>query len=76
MKGEIIMTLYDLVNSTTVQGDIRLSVWTSGWSGTEVAVEQYTTEDLSIKDISPYEDLKVNYIFSASDGKLHIELEG
>lgn len=69
------MTLYDLVNGTTLQGDIRLSVWDE--DGEEVAVEEYENcEDLSSADLSCYEELAVNYVFVGGDSKLHIELEG
>lgn len=68
------MTLYDLVNGTTLQGDIRLSVWDED---EEVAVEEYKNcEDLSSADLSCYEELAVNYVFVGGDSKLHIELEG
>ena len=69
------MTLYDLVNSTTVQGDIRLSVWKDH---EEVEVKQFTyVDDLSYNSVpNKYLDMEVNFIFCGGDGFLHIELEG
>ena len=67
-------TLYDLVNSTTVQGDIKITIFDE--LGHEI--EEWQTkycDDLSNADISDFEFMEVNYIFCGSDGFLHIELE-
>lgn len=68
------MTLYDLVSQVTLQGDIRLSVWDE--DGEEIEVEEYDNcEYLSCHVVKRYENLEILYIFSATDSKLHIELE-
>lgn len=71
-KGNEEMTLYDLVNQMTIQGDIRVSVW---GEEEEDVIEFENCDDLSSEDIHKVENLEVLYIFSASDNKLHIELE-
>ena len=70
------MTLFSLANSTTLQGNICLSVWDGD---EEVAREELrNVDDLasSIARYYIYEDLEVKFVFSTRDGILHIELEG
>lgn len=69
------MKLEDLINVTTFQGDIRLSLWKDG---EETKVKEYSmVDDLSFMNIPAWaEGKEVNYIFCGGDGYLHIELEG
>ena len=67
------MTLYELVNSTTIQGNIRVSMWEddeeriiSTWENCE---ELFSGE---IED--EWMGLVVDYIFCPGDGWLHIEV--
>ena len=73
------MTLAELTHETTIQGDIRLSVWKDG-EETKVR-ELKCVDDLSNplwydRKLFGMKDLEVNYIFCPGDGYLHIELEG
>ena len=67
------MTLYDLVNGTCVQGDVRISVWKDD---EEIAVKCYTgVDDLAYVRTPAYmEEMCVKYMFCPGDGYLHIEL--
>lgn len=67
------MTLEELTQNITIQGDIRLSVWKDSEEvlvvcvgGTECLANQ--------KDIRKMLGYEVLYIFAAPDGYLHIEL--
>lgn len=68
------MTLTELANTITMQGDIRISLWKDD---EEIKVKTYTmTDDLSFMNIPKWaEDKEINYIFCGGDGYLHIELE-
>ena len=66
------MTLYDLVSQVTLQGDIRISVWADE---EEDVIEFENCEYLSCHAVKRYENLEILYILSATDNKLHIELE-
>ena len=66
------MTLYDLVNGTMVQGDVRISVWKDD---EEIKVKEFTyVDDLSYNNIDEFLDMTVSCIFCGGDGYLHIEL--
>lgn len=69
------MKLEDLINVTTFQGDIRLSLWKDG---EETKVKEYSmVDDLSFMNVPAWaRNKEVNYIFCGVDGYLHIELEG
>ena len=58
------MTLYDLVNATTVCGSfIEIRVFDE--AGNQLKSEWFEhVDDLSGEDIDEYEDLRINYIFS------------
>lgn len=83
------MTLYELMDSVTVQGDVRLSVFCDG---EEIAVAEFKesqglcshdlyqygctlTVDGDCTYLSEWEWYEVKYIFCPGDGFLHIELE-
>ena len=68
------MTIYELVNDTTVQGAIRVSVFDDD----EELILWKTdgTDDFSTGDADEWwEDLNVNYLFCDGSGVLHIEVE-
>lgn len=69
------ITLYDLMYNTTVQGDVRIRVYKDD-SYDEIAMKLFrNVDDLSGEDIpSEWEDLEVRYIFVGGDGILNIEL--
>lgn len=69
------ITLYDLMQNTTVQGDVRIRVYMDG-NYDEIAMMLYrNVDDLSVEDIpADWEDLEVRYIFVGGDGILNIEL--
>lgn len=68
------MTLYELANDVTIQGNVRVSTW----EGNEEKVISTTenTDDFNIYDLDDkWEDAEVLYIFCPGDGYLHIEIE-
>ena len=69
------ITLYDLMQNTTVQGDVRIRVYKDD-SYEEIAMKLFrNVDDLSGEDIpEDWEDLEVRYIFVGGDGILNIEL--
>ena len=68
------MTLYDLVNDVTLQGNIRISSWNGDEE--EVLLEVENHDDLFTGDLDEsYEDREVTYMFCPGDGYLHIEIE-
>ena len=73
------MSLYDLVNSVTIQGDVRISFWNDDEE--VVLLEENGTDDLCYEvcgaggDVAMFDCCKVKYIFSAGDGYIHIELD-
>jgi len=80
------MTLYDLINATTVQGNaVELKVFKDG---EETSSASFTyVDDLSSEDIEQYEDMRVLYIYAYTYTKYYpnstkecaclvIELEG
>jgi len=70
------MTLYDLVNDATIQGKIRVSAWDHDCNTETVLFDTDGTDDFSPGDLSDdWEDAEVLYIFCATDGYLHIEID-
>lgn len=69
------MTLVELANEITLQGDIRISLWEDG---EETKVKTYTmTDDLSYMNIPKWaKEKEVNFLFCGGDGYLHVELKG
>lgn len=67
------MTLYELMNNTTIQGDVKIRVFNS--EDDEVATKRfYGVGDLSVEDIpEEWEDLEVRYIYYACNC-INIEL--
>lgn len=67
------MTLEDLIQNVTVQGNVRLSVWKDDDELSVVYIQE--TGGLSNqKIIQPKLDYEVLYMFASTDGYLHIEL--
>ena len=68
------MKLYELMNNTIIEGNVRLSVWKDD----EEAKVKYFEDvsDLGLnKWVHEFEDLEIHYIFASPvDGFLHIEL--
>lgn len=67
------MTLGDLIQNVTVQGDVRLSVWKDD-DELSVVYLQETGGLSNQKIIQPKLDYEVLYMFASTDGYLHIEL--
>lgn len=72
------MTLYDLVNSITIQGAVRVSEWEFDWdmnADERVLFQTDGTDDFGPGDLEDsWEDKEVEYMF-CSDGVLHIEVK-
>ena len=67
------MTLYELVNDVTLQGNIRISTWEGDDEKVLLTVENH--DDLFVGDLEEaYEDREVTYMFCPGDGFLHIEI--
>lgn len=69
------ITLYDLMNNITIQGDVRIRVYKDD-SYDEIAMKLFRNVDgLNGEDIpTEWEDLEVRYIFVGGDSILNIEL--
>lgn len=68
------MLFGNLIKNTTVQGDVRLSVWKDG---EETCVEYFRhVQDMKSEPCGLYKYNPVKYIFCPGDGFLHIELGG
>ena len=68
------MTLWELVASAKIQGNIRISMWKDDeekiigtWENCEQLFTGYIEEE--------WEELEVDYIFCPGDGWLHIEVK-
>ena len=66
------MTLYDLANQITMQGDIRVSKFDED-ANEIILMNVENTDDLSNEIPEEYEDLTVKYIYEGEDG-VHIEV--
>lgn len=69
------MTLYELMNNTTIQGNVDIVYYVDG-EETDSRVFRHV-EDLasSIADLPEgWEDCEVKYMWASSDGYLHIEI--
>lgn len=66
------MTLYDLANQITIQGDIRVSKFDEE-ANEIILMNVENTDDLASELPEEYEDLTVKYIFNGEDGT-HIEV--
>ena len=67
------MLFGNMIKNTSVQGDIRISVWEDG----EEKIVQYyrNVEDMKCEPCRLFAYHRVKYIFAQGDGVLHIELE-
>lgn len=67
------MTLYELLNSSEVQGNVLISVWDTREELKQLRFSEY--EDVSCADIpDDIEDAEVRYLFCDKDGCLNIEV--
>ena len=66
------MTLYELANQTTIQGNVRVSKFDED-ANEIILVNAHGTDDLAYEIPEEYEDLTVKYIFNGEDG-IHIEV--
>ncbi len=66
------MTLYELANQTTIQGDVRVSKFDED-ANEMILINLNDTDDLAGELPEEYEDLTVKYIFNGEDG-IHIEV--
>jgi len=62
-----------LRNHSTIQGDVKLTMWKDG----EVLYEDTVsgTEDINNNGLHLWDYAEVKYIFAAPDGFLHIDFE-
>lgn len=70
------MTLYDLVNSMTIQGNIEVAVFdTDGNEKDRHFIRN--SDDLCYDDIDEFEDLKVTFMFpnKSCDGTVWLTIE-
>ena len=67
------MTLYDLVNSTTIQGSVSVCQVSENNSLEWVRRSDHETSDLSTCNIAWAKDMEVKYIY-AMRGTLYIEV--
>ena len=67
------MTIYEMTNTTTVQGNIRISAWVKDEE--VIILSKENVDDLQALTLSCYEDCEVTYMFCSNDGFLHIEIE-
>lgn len=68
------MLFGNLIKNTTIQGDVRLSVWKDD---EETSVEYFhNVDDMKTEPCRLFAWLKVKYVFCPGDGYLHIELDG
>ena len=69
------MTLYELMNNTTIQGDVKIRVFKDDGNYDEVAMKRFgCVDDLSYEEIpEEWEDLEVRYLYYA-DNCITIEL--
>ena len=68
------MTLVYFMNHTTVQGNVKLTMWKpDGTVAYETKVDG--TEDLSLAPIHLWDPHEIKYIFAGADGYLHIDFE-
>ena len=74
LKGDNIMTLYQLIENTTLQGNIRISMW-KGDTEVVLATWMYCDGLYSTDIEEELENLVISYIYASSDGFLHIEVE-
>lgn len=66
------MTIYELANQTTIQGDVRVSKFDED-ANEIILINVQGTDDLAYDIPEEYEDLTVRFIFSGEDG-VHIEV--
>ena len=66
------MTLYDLANSLTIQGDVRVSKFDDD-SSEIILLNVQGTDDLANAIPEEYEEMTVKYIYNGEDGT-HIEV--
>ena len=68
------MTLYDLVASTNLQGNIRVSTWKD--DNEKVIAKWQDCDELFCGELEEeWKDMEVDYIFCSCDGFLHIEVK-
>ena len=68
------MTLVHLMTYTTIQGNVKLTMWKpDGSIAYEDTIEG--TEDLAHEPIHLWDPQEVKYIFAGDDGYLHIDFE-
>lgn len=66
-------TLRDLCEQVTIQGNIRLSSWTNNDKEETDIVELRGVDYLNPVNAALHIDRELRYMFTASDGYLHIE---
>ena len=74
------MTLYNLVNNTTIQGNVRITAYDDGSynlpkKGENVLFEEENVDDLCGMQEDYYEDAEIVYMFCDKNGYLNIELD-
>lgn len=71
------LTLEELEYTVTVQGNVRISFWSGDEEVVLGTTDGVTDLDECVRenDLEAYEGCGIEYIFSAPDGYLHIELD-
>lgn len=71
------LTLEELEYNVTVQGNVRISFWSGAEEVVLGTTDGVTDLDECVRenDLDAYEGCGVEYIFTAPDGYLHIELD-
>ena len=61
------MTLYDLVNATTIQGEfIEIRVYEEDGTDEVKSQDYQYVDDLAYEDIDEYEDMEIRFIYSSA----------
>ncbi|MBO5969204.1 MAG: hypothetical protein J6S14_11985 [Clostridia bacterium] len=67
------MTLYELINNTTIQGNVDITCFVDGIE-TDSETFLHTDDLASVSFPEEWEDYEVKYIWASNDGYIHIEI--
>lgn len=70
------ITLGDIVDNITIQGDVRISTWDHDGENETVLFQKNVGDYFCLpRFLRKYENREVLYMFCPGDGYLHIEIE-
>lgn len=75
MKGDIIMTLYELTHDATVQGNIILEGFYNDGHASDTVFMERDVDDLDYCLPGAIEDCDVTYIYCDKNGWMHIDFD-